>query len=47
MKQNFDLLGVNGSQIIWLLYDGVYFHIGVQKHVDAAFGLKEKYTVQF
>ena len=40
-KQSFDLLGVNGSQIESTVFDGVYFHIGVQKHFDAAFGLKE------
>ena len=30
MKQSFDLLGVNGSQIESTVFDGVYFHIGVQ-----------------
>ena len=42
MKQSFDLLGVNGFQIESTVFDGVYFHIGVQEHFDAAFGLNEE-----
>ena len=41
MEPSFDLLGVNGSQIESTVFDGVYFHIGVQEHFEAAFGLKE------
>ena len=42
MKQNFDFLGVNGSQIESTIFDGVCFHIGVREHFDAAFGSKEE-----
>ena len=41
MKLSFDLLWVNGSQTESTVFDGVYFHIGVQEHFDAVFGLKE------
>ena len=41
MKQGFDLLGINGWQIESTVFDGVYFHIGIQKHFNAAYALQE------
>ena len=39
MKQT--CLGSMVLKLRALVFDGVYFHIGVQEHFDAAFGLKE------
>jgi hypothetical protein len=41
MKEGFDALGVEGCQIESTVFDGVYFHIGIQKHFDAMYGLHE------
>ena len=41
MKEGFDALGVEGCQIESTVFDGVYFHIGIQKYFDAMYGLHE------
>ena len=42
MKEGFDALGVEGCQIESTVFDGVYFHIGIQKYFDAMYGLHER-----
>ncbi|CAB4009077.1 Hypothetical predicted protein [Paramuricea clavata] len=42
MKEGFDALGVEGCQIESTVFDGVYFHIRIQKYFDAIYGLHER-----
>ena len=41
MKEGYDALGVEGCQIESNVFDGVYFHIGIQKHFDGMYKLNE------